>query len=238
MVPYLCFRNGLTQTAVLLTADHYFWVSGLPAERSIESMLRNLCYQLLSTQPALVIAAYLARWNSTGLPQSNDWSRKELGATLANVARREDAKCCLFIDGLDDCEDTQHQESIRTLRALDQRSNCKLCVSSRPWGRSFRKPCANFQSLKLQDHIQYDLFRHICDRLPETDPVVFCEEVCDDRLFSLMVEQGLWYSPDQKVPQFIHQVWEKANGNFLWYLDPNVTAEACTSTYKVPGSTG
>lgn len=210
------------QKQKLEMAGHYFWVAGSRLERSEMGMHRHLTLQLLSQDLALVQVACRDRWTSAR--PTRDWNRRELLGSALNLVNDAGIKLCLFIDGLDECEDGMHQDLMSDLWSLGATGNVKLCLSSRPWP-VFDKALTGVNNIKLQDHTGYDIFSVACQRLQATDAELFSHRVCDDSLFESVrrerrddaIENSLMLdSREQAARKLIFEVCCKADGNFLW----------------------
>jgi hypothetical protein len=112
--------------------------------------------------------------------------------------RDHDARFCLFIDGLDECEG-EHYELVQVLARIGRSQSVKMCISSRPWNvfRTAFDQSADCQ-LVLQDLTRDDLDRYIQDKLEAND------------LFRALL------ATDQSAHLFPQEIRKRAQGVFLW----------------------
>lgn len=198
----------------ILMAAHYFWVAGSASERSEHGMLRHLCHSFLSSDPRLVQLACPERWTSGRL--SAEWSNEQLRKILHNLANIPDYSMCIFVDGLDESENDRCAEIVKSLKSLARHPNVKICLSSRPW-TVFRRTLEGLPMLELHDKIWHDIFELVCDRLMETRPQTFGEEVCNDLLFTQIIVHEWRVIENHGIEaKLIRNILEKAAGNFLW----------------------
>ncbi|PLN76738.1 hypothetical protein BDW42DRAFT_198819 [Aspergillus taichungensis] len=190
----------------LLKARYFFWGSGTDMQKSLVGLLRSLLYDLLRqlTDPIFIISA--SRWRSYDLELAHfpAWSSRDLVKAIRSFLQHsaDDAKVCLFIDGLDELsgDDEERLEVLGLLKELSHHSNVKVCVSSRPW-EIFKEAFADCPQLRLEDLTRNDIRDYITERFE-----------ADERFQRLTQKYGQTYS------QLILEVTDKAKGVWLWVI--------------------
>ncbi|KAI1860792.1 uncharacterized protein JN550_011254 [Neoarthrinium moseri] len=197
-------REYLDQWAVsrkLIIASFYFWNSGLQVQTTQKGLLMTLLRQILEECPDLLSFASPSRWESLCLfGQIPDWQDSELQSIFHLCIRnlkRCNAAAALFVDGLDEFEGDP-EDLLSTFKGIDDFSDYKLCVASRPWvefqDRFYQKP-----SLMLE-HLTYnDIKDFIVARFDS-----------DARFAQLRRRER------QFADQLVEDIVSKASGVFLW----------------------
>jgi hypothetical protein len=140
----------------LITANHFFWNSGVPMQKSQNGLLQSLLYQVLLACPTI-----MPNICSTRLP-IEPWTRTELFEALLEVSKQANlpAKFCFFIDGLDEY-DGEHEELIQLLKDFTASACIKICVSSRPWNTFLDALDYSEWKLVLEDLTRNDIREYI-----------------------------------------------------------------------------
>ncbi|EXJ75908.1 uncharacterized protein A1O5_00416 [Cladophialophora psammophila CBS 110553] len=108
----------------LLTANYFFWSSGSSLQKSFSGLLRSLLYNLLRQWPQSTLPISPARWRSYDLELEYFPARTESDLLIAVHTiiqdTAQDARVCLFIDGLDECaeHDTHRTQILELLKEL------------------------------------------------------------------------------------------------------------------------
>ncbi|KAI1852645.1 hypothetical protein JX266_002186 [Neoarthrinium moseri] len=185
----------------LIIASFYFWNSGLQVQTTQKGLLMTLLRQILEECPDLLSFASPSRWESLCLfGQIPDWQDSELLSIFHLCIRnlkRCNAAAALFVDGLDEFEGDP-EDLLSTFKGIDDFSDYKLCVASRPWvefqDRFYQKP-----SLMLE-HLTYnDIKDFIVARFDS-----------DARFAQLRRRER------QFADQLVEDIVSKASGVFLW----------------------
>jgi hypothetical protein len=171
-------------------ADFYFWIAGQPLQRSIRGMLQTLLHGLLSALPALIPTACPTIWALPAVRAATfsnlQWSKQVLLEAFDKLGAEPDICICLFIDGLDECEERQQQELIEVLTHLSNLENVKLCFSSRQWP-VFERPFGSLSTkLALQTLTRDDIRNYVVDRLHSTDDEMFPSQLADGTKQAIM----------------------------------------------------
>ncbi|OQE22821.1 hypothetical protein PENFLA_c012G09388 [Penicillium flavigenum] len=191
---------------VLLKAQYFFWSSGTSEQKTLSGLLRSLLYDLLRQWPDPIFEISASKWRSYDLELAHfpSWSCSDLVNALRVFLQSlaENAKVCLFIDGLDELagDDKDRLEILGLLRDLSKQIHVKICVSSRPW-QIFQDYCADCPQLRLEDLTRKD----IRDYITETFEV---DERC----------QLLRRRDQDTYTQLIFEVTDKAKGVWLWVI--------------------
>ncbi|KAI0159931.1 hypothetical protein GGR52DRAFT_576667 [Hypoxylon sp. FL1284] len=114
--------------------SHFFARPGAPLQHSLEGLLRYLLVTVIEQHPAygpLVLPVIQPRNDDL---ESSQRYVSQLESSLVGLVQemRDLASFCFFIDGLDECDETDHEGVYRLLSELTKHQNCKVCVSSRP----------------------------------------------------------------------------------------------------------
>ncbi|KAI1172834.1 hypothetical protein F4777DRAFT_581506 [Nemania sp. FL0916] len=182
------WRNGNE----LVILSFFFWRAGSELQKSITGLLRSLLYQLCYLRPAVAddVISYLA--SPAGIPT---WTERELLYYISKAIKSaQNSRFCLFIDGLDEYKDQRDtlDELVDHLNRLQNLSNVKVCVSSRPELELVRR----FQGLKrlrLQDLNYNDIETFVGQVLSKTGII-----------------------SDKDCIHLVREVVERSDGVFLW----------------------
>ncbi|KAG6356914.1 hypothetical protein INS49_014789 [Diaporthe citri] len=145
----------------IIVSSYFFWNAGNKRQKSLEGLLRALLFEVMTQCPDVIEVACGKADRVSSLPPSADpWPMTDLLPALEKMLNALEAASCklrLFIDGLDEF-DGQPDALIDILDSLSNRSNLKLCVSSRPW-TSFRDRYGDDPThhLNLEDLTENDI---------------------------------------------------------------------------------
>lgn len=151
LMKYLC-EDRRTVTALnewvgsgtLVMASFFFWKPGSKLQKSMDGLLRALLYESLKSVPNIVSEILPTQWNEMA---SRPWNMS-MGLTIRSqdlrdafdrlINCRTDLRFCFFIDGLDEYEETFHDDYQSVTRKLKHwcgrtSSHVKICVSSREY---------------------------------------------------------------------------------------------------------
>lgn len=182
----------------------YFWNAGSEYEKSLRGLYRALLRQILEEFPELMDTVLPLQY---GIAMSAPWltpkaihmTDQDTVEALSNIIESPSLyknKClCLFIDGLDEFEQTV-QEDYRDLVGLLRRwatrspGNVKICVSSREY-TYFINAFSETSRIRLHDLTRQDMEIYTRERLAHA-------------------------SGDENLNSLISAMLGKANGIFLW----------------------
>jgi hypothetical protein len=219
LMKYLCNHNTTyrilstwAQDSRLVTATHFFWISGTGLQKSQEGLLRSLLSSIFTTCPELIPLVLPARWNAALAGKSDPWRRGDLLQALeAMKIPKLSARFCFFVDGLDEYEG-DHKEIIEVLKSLADSPDIKICVSCRPWPVfeahvSADDNLSSAPMLMLQDHTREDIRLFIKETLE--DDLRFMDFSDDEHL--------PWRNHvDYTKENLIADIVDRAQGVFLW----------------------
>lgn len=215
----------------VLILDHYFWIAGGDLhERSLKAMLQHLCYQAIEQYDVLAKVAFPDEWQRGMSMRGLSWNPKSLLQALTRIISTPGFRTCIVIDGLDECagrekqEMQERQDLIAILVGLPQKTDVKLCVSSRPW-TEFENAFSDWPRLKLPENSAWDIFQLVCHRLQSANGDLFKDSRNDMRLFELSCapksssfDEQYWNDLSALIPpkRLICDLCSKADGNLLW----------------------
>ncbi|KAF2667552.1 hypothetical protein BT63DRAFT_426413 [Microthyrium microscopicum] len=191
----------------LVTASHYFWISGNPLQKSQEGLMRTILHDLLSKEPHLVPHVIPKHWMAAlqdVTPEAKleheylyPWTVKDLKEAFQKVTSHESEFCyCIFIDGLDEFSGDK-DDLIETTNALHSLPNVKLCVSSRPWN-IFESSFGHYPKLYMEELNTNDIKLCVKNYLEDLEEFKELEE------------------EDGKLTEITQEIVGNARGVFLW----------------------
>ncbi len=188
----------------LLQAASFFWLSGTLLQKSLPGLLRALLYDLLRQDVSLIEEVAPLRWRaySLGVTTLAPWSNAELIEALRDLVQATAAshRIFLLIDGLDEFEGSfaEQSELVEYLKSLADRSNIKVCVSSRPWP-IFESAFGNYPHFRLEELTRNDINLYVNERFAKVSEF-----------------RDLQTLYPEECSKLIHDVVHKAQGVFLW----------------------
>ncbi|KAL8827409.1 MAG: hypothetical protein Q9191_003205 [Dirinaria sp. TL-2023a] len=187
----------------LLTPKFFFWTAGTPLQKSVEGLLRSLIWQVLKEMPNTHHrqSHFLGLDDSAqhGIDNFAAWTDRRLQNTFREVVHwaTSSHRLCLFIDGLDEYAGDE-DELINLIEATVQRSEVKICLSSRPH-RAFAQAFESSAQLRLQDLTRTDIEKFVVDQFKSVSQVK-----------SISSQQPRW------LERTTSEILWKAQGVFLW----------------------
>lgn len=186
-------RNNSVRCVIL---DFFFdFAAGAGISNTKKGLLRSLLFQLISKCPE--VADIVQERHGHAL--DGNWRELEdqLMTLFSDATRMTAARCCIFVDGLDEISTSASaigaaRDLVRTLRNIQQRSNAKICVSGRPQ-ETVSRLLASFPGFHIQDHNAATIRNYIDNA---------CQELTPEEIES---SHALW--------SFIEN---EANGVILW----------------------
>lgn len=189
----------------LLVLHCFFWNLGTTLQKSAVGMLRSLLYKALTEYPELIPAVFprFCRHmdDATYLAVEPSYIEVKQAFDLFIMKTAGKVKMCIFIDGLDEFEDDEHQireigQWLRSLATLNP--HVKVVVSSRPITASINtfRGCP---TLQLQD-------------LTKRDMELFIQGQLDGHPHTC----ALTKQRPQQAQDLRAEIQDKAQGVFLW----------------------
>ena len=179
----------------------FFWVSGSKLQRSRKGLLCSLVRQIAYDYGDVIFEVQLRHQPILSKRAIGDWSVDELETVLFSMLthKANDAKFCVFVDGLDEMDqDEDIQDLLNLIHSLIKLEHVKVCVSSRPESY-LQQHLLAYPKLRLQDLTLDDIRTHARKAL---------EKMTNHRVLADLNE----YSMDVLVNKL---AW-KADGVFLW----------------------
>jgi hypothetical protein len=193
----------------LICAKFFFWRHGNKFQRSINGLYRSILHDILSSHPELLPVALSALLAASGeggslhnLKSNVDVDTAAVRNAVQSIFRLEhDAslnkyRFCIFIDGLDEFEETEIMDYKDLVEDLEEwvktSSNVKIILSSREYNR-FLQSFNKVQRIRLQDLTKDDISIYVSDRLRDSE--------------SLRPED---------IQELLNMIVQKADGVFLW----------------------
>jgi hypothetical protein len=174
----------------LYVLSFFFWRAGSEMQKSILGLLQSLLYQLARAKPA-IISDLMRDDQATQVPT---WTEKRLQRAVEHaLSLFSEDRIFLLIDGLDEFEG-KYTALVTLLLGLQDKSNAKICLSSRPETALIRQ-LGSFPSLRLQDLNYRDIEHFVHEEL-----TACAHAFKDDTDFRLLIDD----------------VAERAEGVFLW----------------------
>lgn len=183
----------------LLLSSFFFWHSGHELQRSQVGLLRALLYGCLKDHRELIPIALSGTENMDANDLVHYWTLAKLQEAFERLVSQTifDIKFAFFIDGLDEYSGF-HGEIAGILKQVSQRSNVKVCVSSRPL-LVFDRIFDSLPHLILQDLTYDDISLYVNNKLGDHERMRALE----------------YYEPGLRT-SLTSAIVEKASGVFLW----------------------
>lgn len=198
----LCWKG---ETKKLVTASHYFWAAGLYKQRSQTGFLNSILHQLTAILPRIVESVCPDRFNVYMSTTGGTWSTGELWGMLSQAlseASNHSIKVVLFIDGLDECLDKDHDELLGRIKLLASLPHVKICVSSRDWAVFSRHLLSSstvpVMKIYVHEYTYDDVYRYTKDKLDGGK------------------QPSLFAPTPQERRTLVKHVVDRAEGVFLW----------------------
>lgn len=190
----------------LVMANFFFYALGTDArQKSVLGLYRTLLHQILARSPGFTPHVFPDQWNKAlsqpTLQTAISILDDEITTAFERLARYHDAfsvgKYCfaLFVDGLDEYEETtsiDRREMVKLLTDLANNKTFKICVSSRP-ENPFLDLFDEGSRVYLHDLTKTDLIEYVEGKLQDVD------------------------SSDERQ-QLASAITSKAEGVFLWVV--------------------
>lgn len=93
----------------------------------------------------------------------SEYTQTEFVALLCDTVRLADTRICAFIDGLDEYKGS-HTELANTLRRIQDRTDMKMLIASRPEA-AFTNAFADLEYFQMQDHNEHSIRVYIEDAI-------------------------------------------------------------------------
>ncbi|KAI1457452.1 hypothetical protein F4805DRAFT_428754 [Annulohypoxylon moriforme] len=185
----------------VLVASHFFWLSGIPVQKSMEGLLQNLLYEIFEQCPELIAETCPSRWErSSSCLTKQDWTLTDMLDCFQAMKRNCNSmvKFCFFVDGLDEF-DGDYMDISQILLEIAKCPRIKLCVASRPLNEFQDQFGANTSIiLRVHELTRNDIMNYARCRLEE-----------HPRWSVLGLDA-------QAAQQFLENIADSARGVFLW----------------------
>lgn len=209
LMKFLCQHSGtdaaLTRwanTMKLIKAHHFFWYNGVAEQKTSEGLLRSLLFQILREVPELIPIVFPRQWKDVGtyIREKVPFTRAQLADSFQTLVYQDfvPVKICIFVDGLDEFEESEENGSFKDLlelfKSVSTAPNLKMCLATRPWPFVLDTLKESQRKIFMQD-------------LTSSDMNIYAQaQLSQYQGFSGIIDQG----------RFISQIVEKAQGIFLW----------------------
>ncbi|OAQ64867.1 P-loop containing nucleoside triphosphate hydrolase [Pochonia chlamydosporia 170] len=185
LMKYL-YQNHRTKSALenwagskrLVLANFFFWKPGSPLQKSLAGLCRSILHSLLQSCPEFIPSALPEHWEKIkrlplfarhDLEVSADQVQTALQKFIEDKRVYAENRCCLFIDGLDEYDQTPHCDHTAMVSLLHawvatSHGNLKVCTSSREdnvFMNAFTEDCR----LRIHELTLYDMRGYVQDKL-------------------------------------------------------------------------
>ncbi|OAL53816.1 hypothetical protein IQ07DRAFT_677244 [Pyrenochaeta sp. DS3sAY3a] len=164
----------------LVLAKFFFWKPGSPEQKSLDGLFRSLLCEILHSVPDLVATAFPDQWHKVidspwQAPPDLHFTDDEIRAAINNLFHRRETyetyAFCLFIDGLDEYQETLQDDYKVLIRILKEwvhlsEGGLKICVSSREYN-VFENAFPAERRIRLQDLTAVDMERYARNMLED-----------------------------------------------------------------------
>jgi hypothetical protein len=181
------------------TAAFFFWNSGTKDQMSKIGFLKTVLSQLLSKHRNLIPNVFPDRWLRYELlgGDSRPYTWFELKGALDVILSDTSRLFFFLIDGLDEF-DGKSSELADYVLEVSNRSNVKICASSRPW-LAFEDKFEGHPNLRVEDLTRLDILTYITGQFDTS------KRFADLKTFK-----------PHEAAMLIQQVADRATGVFLW----------------------
>jgi hypothetical protein len=199
--------NKCSRNQHVIFGSFFFWNSGIRAQKTHESLLRSLLYQVLKEFPELMPIVLHEKIVNAKREQASKrlnhwpllpWSLGQLKRAFDQLVDQQEFAIKLFfaIDGLDEYEGN-HDKIAEWIRDTASPS-IKIIASSRPWN-VFLDVFHDMPRLRLQDLTYNDISVYVDDHLGNNERMRFLMDKNADQARTL-----------------IKEIVSKSSGVFLW----------------------
>jgi ankyrin repeat protein len=127
-------RSNTKNDHLQILLSFFFLARGTPEEKSTVGLYRSLLHQLFQKVPSLTESLNWMTPDGARVIQRGGWSEEALKQTLKHAAEKlGNMSLTMYIDALDECEDSQAERMIRFFEELCEESvgNIRICFTSR-----------------------------------------------------------------------------------------------------------
>ncbi|KAK2775626.1 hypothetical protein CKAH01_03512 [Colletotrichum kahawae] len=193
----------------IIQVRFFFWSSGAKLQRTIEGLHRSILWEVLQSRPDLTQQIFPNLWARAceGSIHESDLTKETLQAAFQVLVYNQELlgkqKVCIFIDGLDECEE-DHWQLTKELKRWCAAPDVKLCVSSRPHNEFLQAFTPKTGAwLKLHELNREDILKVIHDQFAG-----------DERF----VEARQLSTNSTDYDDLTHSIAQKAEGVFIWVI--------------------
>jgi NACHT domain len=181
------------------TYTYFIWNSGSQMQKSIKGLYCSLLHQMLGENLEIVDNILASRQGLSSKRSPADWELIELEDMAGMVLKMHKRPVCLFIDGLDELEDSESPFDMKQMlrKLLEDAPGLKICLSGRPESK-WKAVLAEYPSMRLQDLTNDDL------------------EVVAGDLLQRCVKALSYDVTEWDMNRLIETMLYKAEGVFLW----------------------
>lgn len=189
-----------------IVAAHSFWIAGAAMQKSVEGLIRALLHGIVSALDAkddqdLELLKMIQPDPWLKKRKGPPWGYQKLTEMLDRACSNVEVKILFIIDGLDECDASEHSQLLSILVGLRAHVGVKVLVSSRPWPIFVRQLSAGPQIL-IQDLTCSEMRTYAQDILTEAEASQ--QLPCDFRQRS------------SNACKLVLEIVSRAEGVFLW----------------------
>jgi hypothetical protein len=193
----MTYLHPLGKTRCVLS-NFFFWKPGSRNQKSLSGLFRSLLYDISQTCSDLIEIAFPEKWHELmtypGQAQPEvHFTDEEVRIAITTIFRNSDTynkySFCIFIDGLDEYQETFQEDYKSLIRILKEwttlsANRIKICVSSREYN-VFQNAFQADQRIRLQDLTRIDIERYAHHMLQDLE-----NEAQKDRMVSEIVHRS------------------------------------------------
>jgi hypothetical protein len=172
----LLVSNNNAMGQIPIITIHFFDYKGTAMNRSLEGLLRSLLWQIISQNPIVGNAVFLAFEDMKRKQGSINWSKAKLLTVFKRIIQEMwSFPLCIFVDALDEYVNPQSNTSqdsytevaefFRNL-TLTMPSTTRLCLASR-FSAEFSYQFGGFPRFLLQHHTTDDIKAYACSKFAD-----------------------------------------------------------------------
>jgi NACHT domain-containing protein len=179
--------------------SYFIWNSGALIQRNLKGMYCSLLYGMLRHDARLSALLLEAQPGLDTKRSPLDWELDELSTALTHTLRDHHEPACIFIDGLDELDNSETPFDLINIfrNLLSAITKLKLCVSSRPeplWKSQFE----NYPYVRVQDLTEEDMRTVAQEKLKDYNSLISASPASESSV------------------NLIESLVIKAQGVFLW----------------------
>lgn len=198
--------GGWESGTSLIVLSFFFWNAGTTLQKSYEGLLRSLLHQIAEQWPELTNLMDERKGRVRGetavsetLHTLSKWTDQRLLSLLNRFLDQKpnSVSVCAFIDGLDEFVGDE-DVLLDMIRRFSEKSQCKMCVSSRP-EQALRQEFRMCPQLRVQDLNRADI-----------------ERTANVKLIPILKRHKNMHLKSDDAAWLVDTLIRKASGVFLW----------------------